>query len=548
LHVFTECISDKSRLFARVLPSAEVIASCRALGLEGKQICAMQGPFSAEINAAMLKQTKSAFLVTKESGASGGFPEKMEAVRECQITAVIIRRPKEDGADWEKVRATIDRVLDDCAPLSQMTDESPDGGESVNIQRRISCIGIGMGTPETLTREAAKEICEAQVIFGAKRILDSARALLRESADGRSPLSTVMEYNAQKIYDWLEAHPQVRRAAILMSGDVGFYSGARQVAEVFPAGEVRYYCGISSIAYFASKIPTSWQDAKLLSAHGKELALLNYVKKYPKIILLVGGAKDVERLCRELCDGGMDQVRVTTGSNLSYPEEMVRRGSPADFLDLSAVSSKDKAAADLYIMMVENPDAGEIITPGIPDEKFVRGKVPMTKEEIRALSVAKLRLKEDSVIYDIGAGTGSVSAECARLCTAGKVYAIERNPEGIALIRENGKKIGVSNLVPIEGTAPDAMRNLPAPTHAFIGGTSGSMREIIETLLEKNPSIRIVINTVTLESIAEVTELVRKMGLEDADIVQISAAKSRTLGGYHMMTAHNPVYIVSFGG
>ncbi|MCD7746421.1 MAG: precorrin-6Y C5,15-methyltransferase (decarboxylating) subunit CbiT [Lachnospiraceae bacterium] len=670
LHVFTEHISDKSRLFARVLPSAEVITSCRSLGLEGKQICAMQGPFSAEINTAMLRQTHASFLVTKETGASGGYPEKLEAVRECRITAVVIRRPKESGAGWDEVRARIDEALagtdegagalkcsaakgknvaEDTQTVrisAEMKNSMPEENDAAMREtdaaetrdnyaagtcekhtasirekqaaepdekhrvtdsgRRISCIGIGMGTPDTMTREAAREIRSAQVIFGAKRMLECAGELV---SDTDAP-QMVAEYSARKIYDWLEAHPDVQRASILMSGDVGFYSGARQIAEVFPRGEVRYYCGISSVVYFASRIPTSWQDAKLLSAHGKDLALTNYVKKYPKIILLVSGEKDISRLCRQLVHGGMTHVQVTIGANLSYPDEWIDRGEPGDFLDyasdvqmhrekllqaeecskyegirpasegafgmaplrltemadtIRAASSiqvgitedirtalpepeSKRTTAGLYVMMVENTKGSPVITPGIPDQEFVRGDVPMTKEEIRALSIAKLRLKEDSIVFDIGAGTGSVSIECALLCTAGQVYAIERNPSGTDLIRRNNSKFGVDNLSIIEGTAPEALQKLPAPTHAFIGGSSGNICEIIETLLEKNPSVRIVINTVTLESIAEVMNLIRKLHRSDADIVQISAAKSRTLGSYHLMTAHNPVYIVSFGG
>ena len=199
-------------------------------------------------------------------------------------------------------------------------------------------------------------------------------------------------------------------------------------------------------------------------------------------------------------------------------------------------------------MMVENPQASHVLTPGIPDEAFTRGKVPMTKEEIRILSVAKLRLKENAVVYDVGAGTGSVAAEIARLCTDGTVYAIEKNPEGIRLIRENARNMGLSNLTAVEGTAPAAFEGLPAPGFAFIGGSSGNMQQIIESLREKNPDVRIVINTIALESIAEVTALLEKMEIRDADIVQVSAARSRTLGRYHMMTGLNPVYIISFGG
>lgn len=587
LHIFTETITDKSRLFARVLPLPEIIASCRALGLEGKQLCAMQGPFSAEMNEAMMRQTGAKHLVTKETGSSGGFPEKLEAAARLGVQTVIIRRPQEAGLDWETLK---DRIQELTASEPENSVQKPAGAEEADsVQecpdtcraesaRRITCIGIGTGALSTLTYEAADEIRRADIIFGAKRMLESVKAMpgiLRDerpapqgeaempgAADCQAAMNAkaempgvadcqvgkaktahlpvmVEEYSAPKIASYLTKHPQYRRAAVLMSGDVGFYSGARGFQQEFPDGQVYFCCGISSVVYFASKIPTAWQDAKLVSAHGKELAILNYVNRYPKLFLLVSGRGDVERICGELHGAGMDQVRVTVGTNLSYPEEKISRGRAADFLHCDTDG--------LHIMLLENPAATHMITPGIADECFVRGKVPMTKEEIRILSVAKLHLTDEAVVYDVGAGTGSVAAEIARLCTGGRVYAVERNPEGIALIRENCQKLRLSNVTVVEGSAPEALSGLPAPTHAFIGGSSGNMRSIIELLLAKNPQVRIVINTIALESIAEVTEILEALAMKDADIVQVSAAKSRVLGRYHMMSALNPVYIVSFG-
>lgn len=636
LAVFTGRITDLSRLFARVLPSAEVIASCRALGLEGRQIIAMQGPFSEEMNEAMLRQTQAAFLVTKDTGKSGGFPEKVEAVRRLGIKAVVLRRPEESGYSWEELRELLAGYIgagrtgeamraEDSehtdnpgqtdepkhAGESEQTNESEYAGEPVRAEgseqadgpgqtgedepacaaetdsaepvceRAICCIGIGMGAPGTLTIDAAREIEAADILFGAKRILESVRGLfepcgsvempqempracsrdeqnlpractrdeqeLPGSSDGsadavgrRRPPMCVAEYDGRRIAEYLAAHPEYRRIAILVSGDVGFYSGARGLQDAFPGERITYHCGISSVVYFASRIPTAWQDAKLLSMHGKKLAILNYVRRYPRIFLLVSGRTDVMRVCGELVRAGLTRVRVTLGTNLSYPEESVRSGTPEEFLD--------GVEEGLHVLLLENPDAGHVVAPGIPDERFVRGKVPMTKEEVRILSVAKLQLHENVVVWDVGAGTGSVSMEIARLCTGGTVYAVERNPEAIALIRENSRKLCLSNVIPVEGTAPQALEILPAPTHAFIGGSSGKMREILEVVREKNPQARVVINTVTLESLAEVTGLLREFGGEDADIVQISAAKARMLGRYHLMDAMNPVYIISFGG
>ncbi len=561
LRVFAERISDKSRLTARVLPSAKVIESCRELGLEGKQILAMQGPFSEEMNLAMLRQTKAAFLVTKDTGVTGGYPEKESAARRLGIPMVILRKPEESGMSRAEILAALVELtgfdlsdeteaakadsgsesVPESVPesvsdsvLDSVSGTVPGSGKNdLQESRSITCIGIGMGDPGTLTHAAADAIREADILFGAKRILESVLAMKLAA----SSCAAEEEYSGKKIAQYLSAHPDYRKIVILMSGDVGFYSGARGVQEAFPDEKVSFLCGISSVVYFASRIPTSWQDAKLISAHGKQVNLLNYVQKYPKLISIVSGVEDVRKICQELHESGMDQVRVTVGNNLSYPDESVRTGFPADFLDADTTG--------LHIMMVENPAADHILTPGIPDEEFVRGKVPMTKEEIRILSAAKLRLREDSVVYDIGAGTGSVSVECARLCTQGTVYAIERNPEGIDLICENARKMHLSNLIAVEGIAPDALADLPVPTHAFIGGSAGNMKQIIELLIEKNPDIRIVINTIALESIAEVMNILKEKQFEDVDIVQISAARSRTLGRYHMMTGQNPVYIVT---
>ncbi len=592
LRAFTEHISDKSRLFARVLPAAQVIESCRALGLEGKQICGMQGPFSADINEAMMRQAGSRFLVTKDTGISGGFPEKVEAARRLGVQIVMIRRPQEEGCGWEEIRNTLVEIVKESTAYIGATDRveptknagveavtdvqtvgkpDPETDIETNLEveietnlgmapamekRTISCIGIGMGTLDTLTHEGAERIRSADVLFGAKRILESVSRMpgLLPGADRRQEHTQggvdgtyvsdvpdmVTEYSGSKIAAYLDRHPEYRRVVILMSGDVGFYSGARSIQEAFPGEAVHFCCGISSVIYFASRIPTPWQDAKLVSAHGKAFSVLNHVRRYPKLILLVGGPEDVEQICKELQHAGQGQIRVTVGTNLSYPEEKIEQGAPEDFL-----SCKTKG---LHILMLENPDASYILTPGIPDEAFIRGKVPMTKEEIRVLSIAKLRLVEDAVVYDVGAGTGSVSVEIARLCTQGYVYAIEQKPEGIALIRENSRRMCLSNLIPVEGTAPRALEDLPVPTHAFIGGSSGNMRQIVACLLARNPQIRIVINTIALESIAEVMAVLKEFGIADADIVQVSAAKAKVLGRYHMMNAQNPVSIIAFGG
>ena len=172
----------------------------------------------------------------------------------------------------------------------------------------------------------------------------------------------------------------------------------------------------------------------------------------------------------------------------------------------------------------------------------------MTKQEIRAVTMAKLGLTRSSVCWDVGAGTGSVSLEMARVSEDGFVYAVEKNEEACALIESNMKHLGITNVEVVRGLAPEALEDLPAPSHVFIGGSSGSMIPIIQKALEKNPSVRVVMNTVTVESLGDVADAVKTLGLINEDYVQISAARGRKLGRYHLMTAQNPVFIVSCDG
>ena len=260
-----------------------------------------------------------------------------------------------------------------------------------------------------------------------------------------------------------------------------------------------------------------------------------------KVFALVGNSGGISELCRKLCGYGMSGVRVHIGERLSYPDEKISSGTPGDFSDYETDG--------LSVVLLENPQPERVVTPGIPDEAFLRDKVPMTKEEVREICMCKLRLTEDAVVYDIGGGTGSVSIEAARLAVRGTVYSIEKNPSAVALIRENKKKFAADNLEIIEGLAPGALRELPAPTHAFLGGTSGNLAEIMELLYEKNPSLRVVITAITLETVAEAVRYFKgNPRFEEPDIAQISAAKGRTAGSYHLMMGQNPVYIISSTG
>ena len=184
---------------------------------------------------------------------------------------------------------------------------------------------------------------------------------------------------------------------------------------------------------------------------------------------------------------------------------------------------------------------------GIKDEEFLRGKVPMTKEEIRILTLVKAQIAHDAVIYDVGAGTGSLSIEAARLAPQGHVYAIEKNPEGIGLIAENAKRFGIENISVVEGTAPDALAGLPALDVALIGGSGRKLSDILDIIGERlRPEGRIVANAITMQTVAACLDYFHAHADRYTyEAIQVQISRLERVGPYDMAKALNPIYIIT---
>ena len=195
------------------------------------------------------------------------------------------------------------------------------------------------------------------------------------------------------------------------------------------------------------------------------------------------------------------------------------------------------------MIFIGNPDARAHVRHGIPDDEFIRGEVPMTKSEVRSVVLSRLALSSDSVVYDVGAGTGSVSVECALAAYDGEVFAVEKEADAVDLIRQNKLKFRTDNLRVIAGRAPEALAELPAPTHAFIGGSSGNMRGIVSLILDKNPRCRIVAAAISLETAAELCAIMKETGFAETEVVCLNVSKARRAGDYNLMIGQNPVYI-----
>ena len=502
----------RGRLFARVLPNADSLKACLENGIPADRIFAMQGPFDEDMNCAMLRAAGAKYIVTKDSGSAGGYAAKIRAAEKCGVCPVILGRPPQrEGQPFEAVAAELETRFH-LAPAP----------------KRVTLAGIGAGNPETQTAGLRQLLREADCLIGARRMLDAANAPGKREYEA---------FDAREIAAYVRDEKECRNFAVLFSGDPGFYSGAKKLLgelEGQPGITVEVLPGISSLAYFCARLKRSWENVRTVSLHGREEDLEGAVRGSEQVFVLAGGADGVKRALRRLTESGICGLTVTVGERLGYPQERIVRGSASE---LEALEFDP-----LSVLLVENPNAGKTaVTQGLPDDLFERTGVPMTKCEVRSVTLSKLALNRDSIVYDVGSGSGSVSVECARLADRGTVYAIDQNPEAADLTERNAEKFSLRNIRIIRGTAPEALKDLPAPTHAFIGGSCGRLRGILECLLEKNPSVRIVVNAVTLENLSEMAQIASMF--EWSDIAGISVAKPRAVGSFHLMTAQNPVYV-----
>lgn len=224
------------------------------------------------------------------------------------------------------------------------------------------------------------------------------------------------------------------------------------------------------------------------------------------------------------------------GENLGTPSQRLVTGTAQE---LAA-----QRFAPLSVLLVENVPAPLRRTPGLPDAAFIRGKTPMTKQEVRAAALAKLAVRPTDTLWDVGAGTGSVSVELALAAPAGRVCAVECDAEACDLIRQNRAKFAVQNLHLTEGLAPAALAGWPAPDAVFIGGSKGSLRAVVDAVLAANPDARLCISAIALETLQEAVAALTAHGLT-AQVTQIAVSRSRAAGSLHLLMANNPVFLIA---
>ena len=526
------CVSKdvKNRLFVRVLPGIESLSLCIEQGIKGKQIIAMQGPFTTDMNEAVIRQYGISCLVTKQSGTSGGYYEKLEAAKKTGISVFVIGYPREDaGYSFREVCNELEKI---CQQKIQIKNEM-----------EITLAGIGMGNRESLTKEVSRKIEEADILLGAERMLKPYKPRIEKKPFYLPKQIIPYLHEMQKKYPM-----ESLKVIVLFSGDSSFYSGCQSLYYALQEeinteqlqANIRIMPGISAVAFLAACIGESYHDAAICSMHGKELCnLAQRIKTARKTFMIMSGVKDVNRLGEALIKAGMTECEIITGYQLSYAGQQIRKRTPKECLEL-----KEEG---LYTCFVKNPNViRKNLTHGTADSEFIRDKVPMTKEEVREVSICKLKLQEGAVVFDIGSGTGSIAMEIAGLSTDIQVYAIEQKKEAVSLILQNKEKFQLENVEIIETKAPEGLQSLPKATHAFIGGSGGNLKEILQALYKMNPKMRIVINAISMETICEIKEILTLYTIENEEIIQMQVSRAKEVGRYHLMQAENPVWICAF--
>ena len=394
---------------------------------------------------------------------------------------------------------------------------------------KITLVGMGSGTPGSLTMQGLNALREAELIIGARRLLES----LPDGCTGnRAPLYKIEEICA------LLRTTEAAHVAVAYSGDTGFYSGASALCRALDAAGLSYMVcpGLSSVQLLAAALGCPWQDWKLVSAHGCACTPALVCSADTPTFFLTGGSETPATLCEKLTQSSCGNVQATVGENLGTAAQRLVRGTAQEL-------ARQEFAA-LSVLLVEPCPALQRRVPGLPDEAFERGDVPMTKQEVRAAVLAKLAVRPEDILWDVGAGTGSVSVELALAAPRGRVYAVECRPEGCVLIKANREKFRTRNLVLVEGLAPAALSDLPAPDAVFIGGSKGSLAAIVDAALDKNPDARICVSAIALETLSAAVAALTAKG-RTVQVSQIAVSRAKAVGGLHLMMAQNPIYLIT---
>ncbi|MBI1910470.1 MAG: precorrin-6y C5,15-methyltransferase (decarboxylating) subunit CbiE [Deltaproteobacteria bacterium] len=400
----------------------------------------------------------------------------------------------------------------------------------------IHVIGIGIDGKKSLTGRPLEIISKAGLLIGGRRHLEEFSHIKAEKlAIGKS---------LEDVSEAIKAHAAISKkgVAVLATGDPLLFGIASYIIKKFGKKGVEVIPNVSTVQEAFALIKENCNDLKILSGHGRKNIedLSKEIRKHQKVALFTDPENTPSKIARALIDLGSPDYNAFVCEALGTKQEKVIKGS------LESIAKK-KAFSPLNILILirEEKSLVEGKKFGIPDSEFAHSANMITKEEIRVVSLSKLDLKNDSVIWDIGACSGSVSIEAARLSSEGFVYAIEKEKKRIKDILRNKKKFNIRNMEVIEGNAPACLKALPDPSAVFVGGGGKGIAEILRFVSERLISGgSIVINAVTIETAHSVFEFLKEKGWK-RELVLMNLSKAKSLGDLNLLNAHNPVFIIS---
>jgi len=398
--------------------------------------------------------------------------------------------------------------------------------------KSIHVIGAGIAGHEGFTPQALELIDQAELLLGADRLL----ALFPEFQGEKLSIGK----NLAQVVGRLQGCDC--RAVVLASGDPLFFGIGRYLLRNLPDELIEFLPNVTSVQYAFAKIREPWDDAVFVSAHGRELKdAVDRIVANDKAALLTDEINTPAAIARELLDRRRGGYKAYLCENLGTKEERIRVTDVRGLVELEAAPLN----VLLLIKEYEADTSAYVPTLGIPDDEFVSVKKLITKEEVRVVTLAKLKLRHDMVLWDIGAGSGSICIEADHLLPNGKIFAIERNEECRQFIKENLRKFNTRNVSLIEDVAPDCLEELPDPDRVFIGGSGGRLWDILQTVDQRLASGgRIVLNAITLDTLTSSNEFFGNAGYA-VEVVTVNIARTRPLSNYKMFEAYNPVYILT---
>ena len=420
------------------------------------------------------------------------------------------------------------------------------------MMNRLTIVGAGPGNADYILPKAKHIVDTAGYVFVDHRYLSLV------SHERREAFGKISEMPG-KVKEKLEEC----NVAVVVSGDPLFYSLTKLLTAYIPMEYIDIIPGISSTNYLAAKCRRTTENAAFLSSHGRETSMeevLLALKSGRDVYMLCDGRHGPDWLARELCRRGLPEIPMAAGSRLSYEDEYIQEGKAEDFAELTfdslcvaAAFGKDFAIKEpMQLKEPETPEEPGMLKESplsnapalLPDSAFIRDKVPMTREEVRWMILGKLGLFPGAVVWDLGAGTGSVSIECARLLAnfgKGHVYSVERRADAAALISKNKEKFHLENMTVLLGDALEVLEQLPAPDCVFIGGSGKELPQLLARIGSLGPGITVVTACVTLETLSEALTAYRQPCFEPFEMTQVQISKGKTLGSYHMLEASHPV-------